>query len=117
MTVSDRDLNSFNLDNEDTLKAQFEDINNGDGEFDDDQNDAERLQRLARVYSGSYDTSEWNQIISDSLSTFKNGEKYDFVRDLKDSYGDSLKMTTEEQIFKTIPDYIFWDIKKPLTKK
>lgn len=113
LTVSNKDLNVFKLDDEEVLKSQFQDIVSGDGEFDDDQNDIERLSRLAKVYSGSYNTSEWNQIISDSLNTFKEGEKYDYVKDIKMAYGDSLKSTTEEKIFNTIPDYVFWDIKKP----
>lgn len=110
LTVKDIDLKVFNLDDEEVLKTQFQDIKAGDGEYDED---VERLQNLARVYSSSYNTGEWNQIISDSLDTFKKGEKYDYVRDLKAAYGNSLSTTNEQKIFKTLPDYVFWDIKKP----
>jgi len=113
LTVRDGDLATFNLDDDEKLRSQFDDLANG--EFDDEQNDIERLQNLARIYSSSYDTSEWNQVIADQLATFKGEEKYNFVRDLRDSYRDSLSTNVEAKIFNTIPDYVFWDIKKPLS--
>ena len=36
---------------------------------------------------------------------------------MKDAYKNSLRTTTEEKILSTIPDHVFWDIKKPLQKK
>ena len=32
---------------------------------------------------------------------------------MKDAYKNSLSTTTEEKIFNTIPDHVFWDIKTP----
>lgn len=48
---------------------------------------------------------------------FKDGEKYDYVKDVKDAYFRSLKTTTEDKIFDKIPDYIFWDIKVPVNPR
>ena len=49
----------------------------------------------------------------EELSVFKKGEKYQFSKDLADAYKNSLKTSTEQKIFDRIPDYYFWDIKKP----
>ena len=47
------------------------------------------------------------------LSVFQPGETYDYVTDLRRAYSESLSVTTTEKIFKTLPDHVFWDIKKP----
>ena len=44
------------------------------------------------------------------------GEKYDYIKDIKEAYKDSLKLSSEAKIFQTIPNHYFWDIKTPLKK-
>lgn len=57
---------------------------------------------------------QWNSYLDKELSIFKEGEKYDYVKDLQNAYQDGLKTPLAMKIFKTIPDHVFWDIKKPL---
>jgi len=64
-----------------------------------------------------FKADDFEKILVKELGVFKDGEKYDFVKDLKDAYKNSLKTTTEDKILATIPDHVFWDIKKPLQKK
>lgn len=59
---------------------------------------------------------EFHAVLDKELAVFKKGEKYDFVKDLKDAYKDSLSTPLEQRIFQTIPDHAFWDIKKPQTE-
>lgn len=59
------------------------------------------------------DLDEFHASVDQELAIFQKGERYDYVKDLKDAYKDSLKATSEQRIFDTIPDHVFWDIKKP----
>lgn len=54
-----------------------------------------------------------NAYLDQELAIFKEGEKYDFVKDLKHAHKESIETSTANKIFKTIPDHVFWDIKKP----
>ena len=47
------------------------------------------------------------------MAIFKAGEKYDYVKDMKNAHSEGLKTSTANKILKTIPDHAFWDIKKP----
>ena len=38
------------------------------------------------------------------------------LKDLKEAYADSLRKTSDQAIFESIPSHFFWDIKKPLQK-
>lgn len=59
---------------------------------------------------------EWSKILDRQFAVFKEGEEYNYVKDLKHAYKNSLRVPLAEQIMKTIPDHAFWDIKKPLQK-
>lgn len=61
-----------------------------------------------------FSEEEFTQVLDKEFSVFKNGEKYDFVKDLKDAYSNSLERSAAEKIFDTIPDHAFWDIKTPV---
>ncbi len=74
-----------------------------------------RLRILKEIDNGMFSEDALNAQFND-LSVFKNGEEYDFVTDLHRGYQDSLKKSTAEAIFETLPDHVFWDIKKPLGK-
>ena len=69
------------------------------------------LENLERESPSTLD--EFNQELDRELSIFKDGEKYDFVKDIKDAYKDSLSKSQAERILETIPDHTFWDIKTP----
>lgn len=60
-----------------------------------------------------FDVNEFQNMAAKTLGAFLEGEKYDFTRDLTDAYKSSMQTTTEEKIFNTIPDHVFWDIKTP----
>jgi len=57
---------------------------------------------------------DFHAILDKELAVFAEGERYDFSKDMKDAYKHSLKQSMEQQMFRTIPDHAFWDIKKPL---
>lgn len=52
----------------------------------------------------------------DSLNVFQEGEEYSVREDLQSAFKSTQK-SLEDQLFDQLPDYYFWDIKKPLTKK
>ena len=56
---------------------------------------------------------EFNDVLDQELSVFKANESYDYVRDMKDAYSESLSKSAAHRIFETLPDHVFWDIKKP----
>lgn len=58
----------------------------------------------------------WNQILGEELGVFKYDEEYNFTTDLRRNFDSSLAESKQQKIFKTIPDHVFWDIKKPLKK-
>ena len=60
-----------------------------------------------------FSADEFNDILDKEFSVFKNGEKYDFVRDLKEAFGTGLERSAAEKILDTIPEHAFWDIKTP----
>lgn len=64
-----------------------------------------------------FNIADFHNELSKELGVFKEGEKYDFAKDLKDAYKISLKSDTEQKIFNTIPEHYFWDIKTPQDKK
>ena len=50
--------------------------------------------------------SEMEQLARlDDLSVFKNGEEYDFVKDVRDAYWRSLEKSNVEKVFETLPDH------------
>ena len=62
--------------------------------------------------------SEMEQLARlDDLSVFKNGEEYDFVKDVRDAYWRSLEKSNVEKVYETLPDHVFWDIKTPTFKR
>lgn len=54
-----------------------------------------------------------NTFLDEQLAIFKAGEKYDYVKDMKNAHSEGISTSTAYKIFKTIPDHAFWDIKKP----
>jgi hypothetical protein len=114
--VEDKELGHFDLNNEEAMRAEYALLKSKDEvwELDDEDADAVRLGLLDELESGAspFDKSSFENILNKELSVFQD-TKYDYVRDLKDAYRNSLKTTREEKIFATIPDHVFWDIKTP----
>lgn len=73
------------------------------------------LQEMEALNPAGMD--EMEEVFSKELFVFQEGEKYDYLKDIKDAYSDSLAKSRAEKIFETIPDHHFWDIKTPLTRK
>ncbi len=76
-------------------------------------------QLIAELFAGDtpFSAEHFESVLQENLDVFKNGEKYDFVKDLRDAYKKSLAQSVEKQILATIPDHHFWDIKKPQQKE
>jgi len=53
-------------------------------------------------------------MIDKEISVFKQGEKYSYIKDMQDAFAPGQATSLEKKIFKTIPDHVFWDIKKPV---
>lgn len=60
------------------------------------------------------DSEELEKMFADELDIFKVGEDYSFVKDLRDGFDEGLRSSAAEKIFATLPDHVFYDIKKPL---
>lgn len=106
--------------NDDKLKAEYEKlkaINSGVLEISEEESDELRMAILSEMEESSpFNADEFADLLDQELGVFKNGEKYDFVRDLKDAYSQSLQRTTNEKILDTIPEHVFWDIKTPINQ-
>ncbi len=71
---------------------------------------------MDEIQSSDLPIEQWNDYIDKELSIFKAGEKYDYVKDLRQAYADGLSKSTADKILETIPAHVFFDIKKPKTK-
>lgn len=115
-TVDDKELKA--LHDDDLLRVQYEKAKGAAEvwDVDDEDEDAFRLAMLKELEEGTsgFSIEDFSNILDKELAIFGKGEKYDYVKDLKDAYKTSLAQTTEERIFATLPDHVFWDIKKPL---
>ncbi len=114
-TVQDKEL--INVDNEEKLRAEWERLKAGienPWDVSEEDQDAIRGALLDELQATSaFSIDEFNEILDKEFSVFKNGEKYDFVADLKDAFSGSLERPAADRILDTIPDYVFWDIKTP----
>lgn len=117
-TVSQADMDRFSpeLSNEAAMREMYERAKAKNDVWDVDEEDEEAykqalLQELAEERAG-VSVDDFDKVLDKELGTFLNN-KYDYVRDLKDAYKNSLGQTSEQRIFATIPDHVFWDIKTP----
>jgi hypothetical protein len=74
-----------------------------------------RIAMLDALESAGIDIEEWDKILAREFNTFKEGEQYDYVTDLRRSFDEGVSTSTASKIFKKIPKHVFWDIKKPQT--
>lgn len=56
---------------------------------------------------------DFTQEFANQVNVFKEGEAYDYVKDLRTAYDRHLSVSTAQKIFRTIPEWVFWDIKRP----
>lgn len=68
------------------------------------------------IEEAGFSTEEWDEILAREFDTFKKGEKYDYVTDLRRTFDQGLSTSSYEKVFRKLPEHVFWDIKKPLTK-
>ena len=54
--------------------------------------------------------------IGEKLAKENEGEEYSAAKDMQEAYYKSLSTSLIDQIYQTIPEHAFWDIKAPLTK-
>jgi len=105
------------IDDESILRVQYEKLKTASEvwDVDEEDEDAFRLAMLQELEEGKsgFQIDDFASILDKELGVFQKGEKYDYVKDLKDAYKHSLSKTREERIFETLPDHVFWDIKKP----
>ncbi len=105
------------LNNEEKLRSLYEKLKasseTGLEVSEDDENEL-RIALIDEMEQLSpFSADEFNEILDREFSVFKSGEKYDFVKDVRNAYAEGLKKTTAEKIFDTLPDHVFWDIKVP----
>ena len=83
-----------------------------------DSEDASDEIRIAMVRDRDAEADIERDTLRDKMDAefelFLKGEKYDFVTDLRKSFDEELSTSLESKILKTIPEHVFWDIKKPL---
>lgn len=86
--------------------------------MDEEDEDSFRVAMMQELEENQsiFKAEDFQEVLDKELGVFKKGEKYNYVKDLKDAYNRSLKTSTEDKIFSTIPDHVFWDIKKPQVK-
>ena len=110
LEISDKDVAS-QLD-EGQLRATFEKMK--DLTVLEGEDEAEvRAAVFDALQDSGFDQGEWDKILARELNTFKEGEKYDYVTDLRRTFDEGLSTTTVDKIFKKMPAHVFWDIKKP----
>jgi hypothetical protein len=91
--------------------------NEGALEISEEEEDELRMALLDDMENNSpFNADEFNEILDKEFSVFKDGEKYEFVKDLKDAFKNGLEKTTNDKILDTIPEYVFWDIKTPTVR-
>jgi quinol monooxygenase YgiN/DNA-binding transcriptional MerR regulator len=113
-TVEDKEL-KMQL-NEDRLRKLYNAYTNQeaiDGALDEDDEEL-RAALMEEADLENFPVDDWNDMLDRELSVFKNGEKYNFVKDLQDAYADGLKTPLSQKILSTVPAHAFWDIKKPI---
>ena len=80
----------------------------------EEDGDELRVLLIEEASANDLPLDQWNEYLDRELSVFKNGEQYDYVKDLQDAYQDHLKKPLAFKILDSIPEHFFWDIKKPL---
>jgi len=109
--VADNEL-SYNM-NMDRLRLEFNNANNQEILEAEEAEDL-RVALMEEIQKNDLPLDNWNEYLDRELSVFKDGAKYDYVTDIADAYKAGLAKPLASKIFDTIPDHVFWDIKRPI---
>ena len=114
--VLDKEL-SYGLE-EARLRSQFERAQN-QSPIEQTEEEAEelRIALMEEIQANDLPLDEWNTYLDQELSVFKEGQNYDYVKDLQDGFSKGLQTSTALKIFRTLPAHVFWDIKKPIDQE
>ena len=87
-------------------------------DMDAEDEDSFRLAMLQELEEGTsgFSIEAFHEVLDKELGVFQKN-KYDYVKDLKEAHQASLATNLEDKILDTIPEHVFWDIKKPLNQK
>ena len=111
--LQDKEISS-SVHNEEKLREEFNKLKEGNQNIEAEDEDEVRIKIMEQMEENSpFSVDEFNEILDKEFSVFKNGEKYDYVKDLKSAYQEYSAKSTGERILETIPEHAFWDIKTP----
>ena len=79
--------------NETSLRSTFEKLRDMDALEGEEEADI-RLAMFDAIESQGVDLEEWDKILARELNTFKDGEKYDYVTDLRRSFDEGVSTST-----------------------
>ena len=79
--------------NETSLRSTFEKLRDMEALEGDEEADI-RLAMFDAMESQGVDLEEWDKILARELNTFKDGEKYDYVTDLRRSFDEGVSTST-----------------------
>lgn len=87
-------------------------------DVDEEDEEAFRLGLVEQLENNNtpFDVKRFQEELNKELGVFEKGEKYSYVKDLKEAYQESLRVPLNERIFDSIPAHYFWDIKRPQIK-
>ena len=84
-------------------------------EISEEEADQLRIAMLEDLAAQSPLTlDQFQEVLDKEFSVFKEGQKYDYVSDIKDAFKNDLARPAADRIFDTIPHHAFWDIKVPV---
>ena len=106
------DLNDKDL-RDGVSRERFDKLDSGVETSDIEDEDEMRVQLLTEMEDVGIDAEAMEQAMIDELAIFKDGSKYSFVHDLREGFDDGLRVSAADKIFDTLPDHVFYDIKKP----
>lgn len=112
--MTEREVN-FGL-TEEGMRKEFDLRNNLESmDFGEAEGNDLRVMFFDQMEQDSpFNENDWSAVISKEFNVFQEGEKYDYVKDMRHAYSEGLSKSLSDKIFETIPDYVFWDIKKPI---
>jgi len=99
---------------EEKARKQFELIKEDGTLEEEDGSDELRVQMTKSSDEvGNIEVDMLREKMEAEFASFLKGEKYDYVTDMRKAFAYDLAKPMSYKIFKTLPDYVFWDIKKP----
>ena len=112
LEIVDKDV-AFDC-NEESSRKRYELLKKDQVTDTDDDSDDTRIANVReRDNEGYIDADALSEKMQQEFECFLRGEKYDYVSDVRKVYQEDLSTSLEYKIFKTLPDYVFYDIKKP----